>query len=588
MIDHKTYCNKSTWITLAVCGSLAATVLVWRAPVRAATLDLVPGTGAYAPGEQFAVDVFVSSQDQPVNAVSGTISFPPDKLQVVSVDKAESVVNLWIQDPSYSNANGTIAFEGAILNPGFEGLRGRLVRIAFRARAAGIAPVDFSIASVLANNGQGTNVLEHTTAASFSVSQAGSEYLSNSGSGQNTTAGAMPYVGSATNPDQSQWYANPNPQFWWQIASDTTAVRLGYGAAASSLPTVFYAYPFSSKQLQDVADGSWYFSVQLKNASGWGTVAHFKFNIDAQSPVIKHFAVASQTDSMDPYARILIDASDALSGMGLYEFRIDGTDPVSVSPDQVLNGQYALGPEPPGVHALSVRASDRAGNAAVASTSFAIVPMDTPMISDYSHTIRSGEPFSVRGTGVPNAIVRIWISPAAGSESAKQYETRTDPTGSFYFSTPDGMREGAYSFWLAVRSAKGAESFKTDAYAFTVVPLPFFEWVVRSVSALGLGVFVFGLAAAAFAVLRRRSSRSGFQKQTGDRQARAALHAAFLKTYQDIANHARLLEKAGSRRALTREEEYLVSYFRDKLDELERVIDSEIGLAGSHKDIHHE
>jgi hypothetical protein len=92
--------------------------------VEAAYLSVSPASGSYSVGDSFSVSVLVSSSDQAVNAVSGSLIFPADKLQVVSISKTGSVVNFWVQEPAYSNSAGTLDFEGVILNPGFTGVGG--------------------------------------------------------------------------------------------------------------------------------------------------------------------------------------------------------------------------------------------------------------------------------------------------------------------------------------------------------------------------------------------------------------------------------------------------------------------------------
>ena len=66
-----------------------------------------------------------------MNAASGVISFPADKLEVVSLSKTGSVFTLWVQEPSFSNSAGTINFEGIVLNPGFIGAAGKTPTIKF-------------------------------------------------------------------------------------------------------------------------------------------------------------------------------------------------------------------------------------------------------------------------------------------------------------------------------------------------------------------------------------------------------------------------------------------------------------------------
>src|SRR3990167_7541668 len=105
----------------------------------AATLSFSPTAESYAVGSTFSVGVSVGSVDQAINAVSGVISFPWDKLEMVSLSKTGSIFSLWVQEPSFSNSVGTVSFEGIVLNPGFTGASGKILSMTFRAKIAGTA-----------------------------------------------------------------------------------------------------------------------------------------------------------------------------------------------------------------------------------------------------------------------------------------------------------------------------------------------------------------------------------------------------------------------------------------------------------------
>ena len=137
--------------------------------VQAADLKLSPSGDYYQVGDNISVTAQVVSPDESANAVYGVINFPSNKLQVTSISKADSIVNLWVQDPTYSNSQGQVTFEGAILNPGFTGESGQLITINFRAKSAGSVKLAFSDGSILANDGQGTNILDKLGATVFNI-----------------------------------------------------------------------------------------------------------------------------------------------------------------------------------------------------------------------------------------------------------------------------------------------------------------------------------------------------------------------------------------------------------------------------------
>ncbi|MBU6370586.1 MAG: hypothetical protein KGH93_02765 [Patescibacteria group bacterium] len=147
-------------VLAAVAGPLAAS---------AASLSFLPQTGSVSAGSEFTVNADVASTDQAMNAVSATVAFPKDKLSVVSVSKSGSIVSLWTVDPSFSNSDGSVTFEGIVLNPGFEGQNGKVVSITFRAKSAGTAAISFDSGSVLANDGVGTSLPTSLGSATFTI-----------------------------------------------------------------------------------------------------------------------------------------------------------------------------------------------------------------------------------------------------------------------------------------------------------------------------------------------------------------------------------------------------------------------------------
>lgn len=158
-------------LVVLACGLLFSFCLASAA--AAATLRISPASGTVATGDTFKVLVRVSSADQAINAVSGTITFPADRLQVSSLSKASSIISFWVQEPTYSNTAGTVTFEGIVPNPAFTGSDGRVLTVTFEAKNEGSAELGITGAQVLANDGQGTNVLTAAAGGSVSISAAG-------------------------------------------------------------------------------------------------------------------------------------------------------------------------------------------------------------------------------------------------------------------------------------------------------------------------------------------------------------------------------------------------------------------------------
>ncbi|MDQ3015062.1 MAG: hypothetical protein M3Q73_04315 [bacterium] len=151
------------------------------ASVFAASLSLSPSSGIYTTGQTIAVNILLATPNQSVNAVSGKLTFNTDKLQAVTISKAGSIVQIWAAEPSFSNSEGSITYEGVIPNPGYQGPGGRILTVYFKVKTAGTkASVIFGSASALANDGLGTNVLTNFTNAEYSLEQEVVEEPSNS------------------------------------------------------------------------------------------------------------------------------------------------------------------------------------------------------------------------------------------------------------------------------------------------------------------------------------------------------------------------------------------------------------------------
>ncbi len=131
----------------------------------AAVLILTPQTEKIYVGETLSATLVLDTSGKPVNMVEVRIIFPADKMEVTSLSKVDSIISLWVDEPAYSNATGTITFSGGLPTPGFQGRAGKLLIVTFKVKDAGEALINIEDASVLANDGLGTDVLVETRPA---------------------------------------------------------------------------------------------------------------------------------------------------------------------------------------------------------------------------------------------------------------------------------------------------------------------------------------------------------------------------------------------------------------------------------------
>ena len=138
----------------------------------AATIGFTPSSGYYTVGDTIRTNIVVGSNTS-INAVSAKISFPRDLLTLSSISKSSSIISLWAQEPSFSNESGNASLEGVILN-GYSGTSGGIATLIFKAKSEGQAEIKFSEASILANDGNGTEVYSTKGSSIITIAKANS------------------------------------------------------------------------------------------------------------------------------------------------------------------------------------------------------------------------------------------------------------------------------------------------------------------------------------------------------------------------------------------------------------------------------
>jgi len=549
---------------------------VWSQTVEAANLYFSPSSGSHTIGTTFSVSVYVSSAEQAMNAASGVISFPTDKLSVVSLSKSGSVFSLWVQEPSFSNSAGTVNFEGIALNPGFTGASGKAISITFRTKAAGNAPLTFSSGSVLANDGKGTNILTGLGDANFSIGVVGPEAPEIVTPAEVAGTPEAPAISSPTHPDPNKWYAVKEAKFTWDVPKDTTAVRLLVGRIPQAIPTVTYTTPINSKEITDLAEGIYYFHVRLRNAEGWGGVSHFRFQIDTEKPTRFEISEVERKDQTDPRAKFIFVSKDETSGIDHYKIQIDNESPQVWRDDG--SHRYETPALGPGSYTLIAKAIDKAGNSLANSAEFVIQALEPPIITDYPRELASGEILNIKGkTKYSDAQVNIFLQHE--KDEAKSYSAKSGKDGIFTFVAEDRLSSGIYTAWAEVVDERGARSEPSGKVTMAVerpALLRIGSWAVGFLSVVvPLIAIVLLLAYLSwhwwhkFATMRKRVRKE-------IREAEHALHKAFDLFKEAIREQIIMLEKTQNKRELTEEEEKIIKQLKKDLDDAEKFVRKEI------------
>ncbi len=344
-----------------------------------ADLKIGANYSTYQVGDNVSVRVSVASPGQAINAVSGTLKFPADKLQVVSLSKASSVVNLWVQEPAFSNTTGEVNFEGAILNPGFVGASGLALTINFKAKKEGTVNLNYSVGSILANDGQGTNVLGKLGQLNLTIKPATAvPTVPVSPTPKPNSADLTPLaVISTTHTDETKWYNNSLPEFSWVVPTGVTALNLSLDQKDNTDPAEQVAGNTSSyKAPNALTDGEWYFHIKYKVGGNWSPITHRKLQIDTGVPEKLNINEIKQTEIGK--ASFAYDGSDQASGIDRFEFQVDGASPANLNETSGIYNTLSLAD---GAHTLLVKVFDRAGNVATKKIDFQIGGAVSPSLS---------------------------------------------------------------------------------------------------------------------------------------------------------------------------------------------------------------
>lgn len=118
------------------------------------TIKIISSELSVERGKQFSIDVIVKATT-PVNAVDIELSFPKDQVEIIGIDRGESVLTLWTADPKVEN--GVVYLQGGTYQRGFIGEH-KIATINVKALKNGQATFIPRTIRLLAGDGKGTLV----------------------------------------------------------------------------------------------------------------------------------------------------------------------------------------------------------------------------------------------------------------------------------------------------------------------------------------------------------------------------------------------------------------------------------------------
>lgn len=346
-----------------IAGGAVFALVIWSVlmvltatPAEAATFSVTPQAGTYSVGSTFDVSIILDTQGQSINAVQMQLAFPADKLQLVSPQVGNSIIEIYTTPPRYDNQAGTVDIVGGIPN-GINVSSGLIAKLTFRVRSLGSANLRFAGESqALLNDGQGTNALSNTSGANLKLELPPSQ---------------GPLVLSDSHPDQEKWYRESNVRLRWD---DGLPPAQGYSYMISDNSTdVPDDVSESSNTLIDyraVPDGISYFHIKALRDGRWGGVTRYTLRIDTAAPADFVIKVSPSERTFVTQPVLQFASSDALSGFDRFEIKtinlkVDGREGSGGEGGQLFTEAQSPYQTPEllyGTYEVIIRAYDKAGN----------------------------------------------------------------------------------------------------------------------------------------------------------------------------------------------------------------------------------
>ncbi len=547
--------------------------------VSAGNITFSPTAGTYTTGKTFSVDVILSNNQDNINAVSGLVNFPNTVLQVVSISKAGSILGLWAEEPTYSNTKGTVSFEGVSLNPGFSGSKGKIITINFKAIQSGKASVVLKSGSVLANDGNATNVLGTLGTALFTINDPTEQPVVTKHQSTPAQTQSSLIITSSSYPDSNAWYSSHEASFVWNISSNATAVRTLYDTNPTGAPSKVFDPPINNRSFTVDTDGVMYMHVQVKTSSGWGQVAHYKFQIDSHAPVDLNASFTDSTTTTNPSPTVLITGTDDLSGLDHVSMLVDGQEPVSIplSPSNL----YHIPKQLAGKHTALITLYDKAGNGSQTTLDYTIQVIAVPIITSYTRHVELGGMVEVEGTTYPQTTVEVVLTDS--NEKTSSETVVSDEKGNFKVTWKEKLSTGVYEMRARVIGSQGATSDFTELRIITLEQLALIRIGIFIMNWLSLVLIIIiaimaVIGALWYSFLEFSRFRRKIRRTLTDVENTLKTNVQALR--RDTEEFHTLLVKAEKKRELSKEEQAILKKFKKRLEITESEIEKKLEQIG--------
>ncbi|MFH0806183.1 MAG: cohesin domain-containing protein [Candidatus Brennerbacteria bacterium] len=343
-----------------------------------------PAAGTFTVGSTFEVSVFLDTEKEHVNALDVAISFPQDKLQLVSPTAGQSIISVWTGQPRFNNSTGRVDLEGGMPG-GINVSNGLVTTLTFRVKSVGAAAVRFMDGSrVLLNDGLGTDVLNRTGNGVYQLILPPPQ---------------GPITVSRTHPDQSKWYSTKSVALEWALPG---SIAEGFSYLTNGepidVPDNISEGVRTSVIYKNMEDGVRYFHIRAYREGAWGGTTHYALNIDSTPPAEFPLEIIPDSRTTRRQPVIQFYTTDALSGIDHYELKVVSLSTIPEA--KAANGNQELFVEAQSPYVASelslgnydviVRAYDKAGNIREVTERLEVVTALFRFVGDKGFEIRGG------------------------------------------------------------------------------------------------------------------------------------------------------------------------------------------------------
>lgn len=554
---------------------LLLSVLTFFSSTQAAIITIVSNKYDALENEYVTATVKINTEGTAINNIDGVISFPSDLMEVTSISTGGSILSLWVEQPTFSNSQGIISFNGGIPNPGYIGSNGTVLNATIRMKKSGTAALAFQTVSARANDGSGTDVTKAVVGASIIVSPAIDPVVDITPKPEpvKPVRPALQAVSitSPTAPDQDAWYALTETTLTWTLPAGVTGVQTLLDRKSNSVPTVTTNSPLKSRKLTDLPEGISYFHIRYRVGTEWSPITHRKIQIDTTKP--EEIGTELVFDDKDTIS-LTLSGFDELSGIQKYAVILDDVISDDILADENGNASYSFPPTSPGTKSVVVKAFDRAGNFLERKISVTFPEISAPTITEYPHTITKGESFEIKGySPLANASISLWIREDNGK--VKQVHVKTAEDKSFTYTVDYSAAEYEISIWAETIKPNGERSAPSEHIHIVVKKPLFVVGALKAIDylsvAIPLGVLILVFITLISLIIHRvRKIKNTIRKDLTITEKE--VHMGLARVNEAINTSISLIEQAGKDRALTEAETNTLKSLSKYIDTIDQYV----------------